>query len=282
MNRVDLPPIGFGFEVKSALSPEALKSAIGSKKKRLFDMRSGPRGWIVGPLICLWLSPYWTMGPNAVGLISRDGPASKVVGLAGFDLGGTAMLIVIAFLGPLAIGLSGIAGFGFSILALILFPIGGALIMWSRAQFHHEADPIVRFLDTINRPISKQGRAKTAAVVSLRREMTLTIDGEEQSGLASWEAIDAALHGLESDGFLILAEGAETYLQLARISDEIVIEKREGDRHNHFQATRAQGHAGRSSAMGPTFSEAEAQKVLAAYASDDPMPDFVVWEKLRI
>ncbi|HZW16203.1 MAG TPA: hypothetical protein VFF66_08115, partial [Brevundimonas sp.] len=162
MNQIDLPPFGVGFEVSSTLSPDALKKAIRSRKKKLFDTRSGPRGWSVGPLICLWLSPYWTMGPNAVGLISRRGDASRIVGLAGFDLAGTAMLIVIALVGPLVIGLSGTAGFGFSMLTLVLFPTGGLLILWSRAGFHHEADPIVRFLDTVSRPASRQKRARSS------------------------------------------------------------------------------------------------------------------------
>lgn len=281
MSRVDVPPFGFGFAVNSALSAEALKGAIRSKKKKLFDTRSGPRGWALGPLICLWLSPYWTMGPNAVGLISRSGSASKIVGLAGFDLAGTAMLIVIAFVGPLVIGLSGKAGLGFSMLALILFPTGGLLIMWSRAQFHHEADPIIRFLDTVSHPASRQKRARNSAV-RLQRHMTLTVDGEEQSGFASWEEIEAALHGLESDSFLILDEGPETYVQLLRTNDEFVIEKRDGGRHSHFQAARTAGHAGRSSAMGPTFSTAEALEVLATHVSDAPMPTFIAWEKTRV
>lgn len=282
MNSVGIPPFGSGFEINSALSFEALRSAIRSKKKPMFDMRSGPRGWILGPLICLWLSPYWSMGPGAVGLISRNDSASRVVGLAGFDPAGSAMLLVISLIAPLLIGLSGIAGFGFSMLALVLFPAGGVLIMWSRAQFHHEAEPIVRFLETIGRPAPRQGQPAGSVAVPLQRPVTLTIDGEEQAGLASWEEICAALEGLGSDGFMILAEGPETYIQLLRVGDEFVLEKREGDRRSHFRATRREGHAGRSSAMGPTFSIAEARAVLAAHTSGSPKPDFVTWEKLRI
>jgi len=281
VNRFDIPPFGFCFEVNSALSLEGLKSAIRSKKKPLFDMRSGPRGWFLGPLICLWLSPHWTMGPGAVGIVCRTGSTSKVVGLAGFDPAGTAMLLVISIGAPLVIGLSGTAGFGFSMIALILFPAGGALIMWSRAQFHHEADPIVRFLDKVSRLPSNQGRARTAAIPP-QRDMTLTVDGEERSELPSWEEIEAALEGLESDGFMILAEGPETYVQLMRIGDEFVLEKREGGRHRHYQARRAAGHAGRSSATGPTFSTSEAQEVLAAYVSNAPTPTFILWVKIVV
>jgi len=281
VNQIDLPPFGVGFEVSSALSPDALKRAIRSRKKKLFDTRSGPRGLALGPLICLWLSPYWTMGPNAVGLISRRRSASRIIGLAGFDLGGTAMLIVIALVGPLAIGLSGKAGFGFSMLALVLFPIGGWLILWSRAGLHHDADPFLRFLDTVSRPVSRPRRAKSSAV-RVQRHMILTVDGEERSGLASWEEIETALNGLESDSFLILSESPETYVQLLRAYDEFAIEKRDGDRHNHFQATRRDAHAGRSSATGPTFSAPEALAILAAHASNAPAPTFIAWEKMRM
>lgn len=281
MNQIDLPPFGVGFEVSSALSPEALKRAIHSRKKKLFDIRSGPRGWAVGPLICLWLSPDWTMGPNAVGFISRRGASSRIIGLAGFDLGGTAMIIVIALVGPLVIGFSGKAGFGFSMLALVLFPIGGWLILWSRAGRHHEADPIVRFLGTISRPLSRPRRTKSSAV-RVQRHMILTVDGEERSGRASWKEIETALNGLESDSFLILSESPETYVQLLRAYDEFVIEKRDGDRHNHFQATRSDAHAGRQSATGPTFSASEALAVLAAHASKAPAPTFIAWEKMRM
>jgi len=112
--------------------------------------------------------------------------------------------------------------------------------------------------------------------------MTLTVDGEEQSGLASWEEIEAALNGLESDSFLILSESPETYVQLLRTYDEFVIEKRDGDRHNHFQATRRNAHGGRSSATGPAFSASEALAVLAAHASDAPTPNFITWERMRM
>lgn len=280
MNRVEIQPFGSGFSVNSPLSAKALTASLRSKLKPLFDMRSGPRGWIIGPLVCLWLSPYWTMGPGAIGLISRNGPASRIVGLAGFDPAGSAMLLIIALCAPLMIGLSGNAGFGFSMLALVLFPAGCVLIMWTRSRFHHEADPIVRFLETASRPASRQTRASVD--VPLPRSLTLTVDGEEQSEFVSHREIEAALNGLRSDSFLILAEGPETYVQLLRVSDEFVIEKRDGDRDNHFQATHREAQARRSSTMGPTFSTAEARTVLAAYASDTPMPSFLTWAKIRV
>src|SRR3546814_6101180 len=73
------------------MSPSEVKIAIKSRKKGWFDAKNGARGWIVGPLICLWFSAFDQYGPMLFGVISSDAAGSRVRGRAGSDLNGVVM-----------------------------------------------------------------------------------------------------------------------------------------------------------------------------------------------
>ena len=73
-------PIGYRFEVRSPRPPAEVKTGIRSRKKGWFDVKSGARGWIAGPFICLWFSAFDEAGPMLLGIISRDGAGTRVRG----------------------------------------------------------------------------------------------------------------------------------------------------------------------------------------------------------
>ena len=143
-------PFGYRFEIRSRLSPEAAKAAIRVNKQVLFDAVSGPRGWVIGPFVCLWMYAFLRTGPMLIGIIRSDEQGSRVRGRAGSDLNG--MAYTAALLAFLVIWLTKASQHGDPTndrMAFLLFvPVAAlcGLLFWAAHSDRWQADPLVDFL----------------------------------------------------------------------------------------------------------------------------------------
>lgn len=268
--------IGFTFQVGSGRDPAEFAALIRRQWKAWFDKRSGARGWIVGPVTCLWHSPYWTPGPMVFALILRAERGTKVVGIAGYDLMGAIGLALVGIGVPIAIVEMG----GSLLLAALIGGFALFALAW-RANLHHEADPIVRFIEKVDKPPEPRKRnSKATATQRVFEQLTLTVDGMVQPGPVTAEMIADALASLAGGGFLIIAAAEETYMQVAEVGDEFIIERRDDDHRSHVRAIYADGRSGHESEAGTTFSAEVTLETLLAYAANKPLPSILAWRPL--
>jgi hypothetical protein len=83
-------PFGYHFQVDLPVRPASAKTAVRQRLKPWFEMKSGARGWIIGPFICLWLRALDRYGPMLFGTIRSQGLGTRISGRAGSDLNGIA------------------------------------------------------------------------------------------------------------------------------------------------------------------------------------------------
>jgi hypothetical protein len=276
-------PFGYHFEINSPLPPSNVKAAIRSRKKGWFASKNGARGWVVGPVICLWLSAFDRYGPMLFGRISRDNFGTKVSGRAGSDLNGLALYL---FLLPLlAFFLYEMVATGEAttnqiviIGALILF---SPLMLWWSHKDRRQAEPLVRFLEDALSPTAKSRRV-SAISVQLTQPFEMEVSGEKSTEPVTGDSIYEALLAMGTGDFIILASGAETYIQTLGQDAGLIIEKREGSGNQHYRAIRSGGMISSGSEGAAHFTFQEAWEVIAAYMSGSRMPAFLRWEQIAI
>lgn len=142
-------PFGFPFDIDSPLKQSDFKAAIRARKRPIFDQADGARGWIVGPLICLWHSAFDRQGPMLLGWISQSQSGTKVVGRAGSDLNGLLMLIAIMPLMAFAVWRIATGGdypVGWIMIVSVFYILICAAVLVSKHMFRTEAKPLVDFL----------------------------------------------------------------------------------------------------------------------------------------
>lgn len=277
-------PFGYRVELLSKLPPDEFKAKAKSRLSGWLEMKPGPRGWIAGPVICLWHEAFRRGGPVLIARIETNTFGSAIVGRAGFSLF-MAVLAALALPVTVLMAMSILVSTEFSIRSL-LFPallvgVPGALL-WSSHAFRREADPLVRFLERLDKPVTSRMRKTSAKAARSFDHLTLTIDGKDQARPVTADMIERALQELDAGGFMIVASADETYMQVAELGEEFVIERRDGDRHSHFQATHADGSVGHSSEIGQTFDYEPTLAALLAYAGGMPMPPSIAWKKLKL
>ncbi len=264
-------PFGYRFDIASPMTPSDLKSAIRARKKGWFDTKNGARGWIVGPIICLWLSAFDRQGPMLFGRISEDGFGARIGGRAGSDLNGIGMFaILLPFLGYFLYDIMTSGSWSFGQVAVI----GGMivlspLIFWWNHKDRKQAEPLVRFLRDVAAPAAAR-RLRPAT----RSGLTLTVSGVEVDEAVSPETIHAALMDMGTTDFIILQIAPEDYVQAAISEDGFVVEKREGSQLKHFRAVR------RSAPEVGIFTLEETEAAFIAFASDAAMPSVLLWERM--
>jgi len=149
-------PFGYRFEVRSHLSPEEAKAAIRTHKQVLFDAVSGPRGWLIGPFVCLWMYDFLRTGPMLIGRIQQREGGSRIRGRAGSDLNGTAYMAVLGALLPIIafqiVRQGDPAAFKSALYFLVPSAVLLVLIFLSAHRDRAEADPLVDFLERTLRP----------------------------------------------------------------------------------------------------------------------------------
>ena len=275
-------PFGYRVEITSPLAPADFRAAIRSGWKGWFDPKTGARGWIVGPLICLWFSAFDQYGPMLFGLISSDGQGTRLRGRAGSDLNGIAMCTLLFPLLAFCIYqmvADGSASTEVLVLALVLL-VGAPFIYWSAHKERREAEPLIRFLRHAVTPVGRSLRS-TSAGVRIQPGFILTSGEESRESAATSDGIHQALLGSGRGDVVILAAAPESYIQTVWSDAGFILEKREGDRLHHFRASR-RGSATFPPASASVFTFEETLSAFMAYASGAPAPGFVKWEPLHL
>lgn len=172
-------PFGYPFDISSSLSPSELKKSIRSRSKDWFDMKDGARGWVVGPVVCLWFSAFDRHGPMLLGWISQSTWGTRIAGRAGSDLNGVLLLVALTpfmvfclSMMPLTGGVAFVAGFWVLICVIVL---------WAKHVFRREAEPLVRFLKEVATKSGQSRRAQPAAAADFSG-LVLTVNGEDHAG----------------------------------------------------------------------------------------------------
>lgn len=270
-------PFGYRFQVDLPLRPTSAKATIRQRMKPWFEAKSGARGWIVGPFVCLWLRALDRHGPMLFGMIRNHGLGTRITGRAGSNLNGIAWFVVLAVLAIAVAGLEVASGAsdGGTLIALGLFLLFLPLMLWMSHRDRRDAEPLVRFLEEILSGPRPKRRLEFDDVV-ISAALKLDIDGEVQQPPLTAARIAEALQSIESEeGYLILSSADEIYIQTAAVSDGFVIEKREGSSVSHVEAVR--NDAPESAWLKKNFTFDETLETLLAYASGAPAPAIIKW-----
>lgn len=278
-------PFGQRFDLVSLMAPDAAKAAIRARKAPWFAVKSGARGWLVGPFVCLWFTALDSNGPALYGRIRAEAGGTRISGWVGSDLSGFLIALVLVPAMLLLLYEVFVAGSGPWLLSFGL-PVGlGALLLLAKLAFRRDAEPLLRFLrDTVapEKPkLAKVTATKGAAAID--PGLRMIVNGAERCGPLTATAIDQALRACAADDFVILASAPETYLQtLALGHSSYAIEKREGDSAHHFAATRSDAGPAEHNPPAGAFSLDEVLAVLLAYRSGGAMPEILGWKSIRI
>lgn len=238
-------PFGYRFEISSPLSPRELRNEIRKQAMSWFEAKSGPRGWVIGRFVCLWLSAFDRYGPMAFAWISSDQSGSRVAGRAGSDLNGVIMLLILApLLTFLLIQMISDRSAGLSQILIIggIVVVGVPLTLWSSHKDRREADPLVSFL----RRAAKHGlpvENRTQGFSEERYPIKVEVSGRHWASAISEKELFDALAGLANGDFLVLAKEDEHYIQAASTPSDFIVEKREGGPDKHFRAELPKGEA---------------------------------------
>lgn len=265
-------PLGYPFEVRSSLSADDAKAALRKQKMGWFEIKTGPRGWILGPFLCLELSAMGQRGPVVLARFADDGFGSRLHGRAGPDLGSLSLMGLIT-----AIIAFSIYGFISQIKILAPMSVLGSFalfvavgLLWLRRVSPENADPLVRF---VRRALETPTAHSTQAVPSRFdrtpvRSAKLNIDGHEKGAPPSEHDVAQAIFAMEPGGFLIIDLGSKTFMQTALEYDRFILEKCEGSDRTFY---RARGD----------FESDDTIDAMTAYLRASAPSKQIIWERVR-
>ncbi|WP_336978760.1 hypothetical protein [Altererythrobacter fulvus] len=275
-------PFGMRFEAISYLAPPEAKAAIKARLKGWFDVTRAPRGWIVGPVICLWLSAFDRHGPMLFGFMSNRDGVTRISGRAGSNLNGMVFAVFLAVILPIiAIGLVSNRQASAALLFVLgfSFPFCG-LALWSGHAFRRDAAPLVDFLDkTLSKgPAPQRREAPVSEYAGPYLPMTLQVDGEKLEGRATPEVIREAIDGIAAagTGFAILDHADGSFIQAALEHPGFVIERGPGS--GEYVAARRLSAPSEEEWTSPRhFSGAEVQAAFIAFLAGNSEPRGMQW-----
>ena len=220
-------PFGHPFGISSSLSASELKKSIRSRNKGWFDMNDGARGWVVGPVVCLWFSAFDRQGPMLLGWISRNTWGTQITGRAGSDLNG---LLVLAVLTPfmifavfMMVSTGGSRSLDAAVLASGLYVFICGIVLWTKHLFRREAEPLVRFLRDVATKSSPPRQAGPSAGAKIS-ELVLSVNGEDQGPVTS------DIHIRRSTGGVSRLCLRNAHASLGRVGSYAMIKIRNGAR----------------------------------------------------
>ncbi|HTN14363.1 MAG TPA: hypothetical protein VL094_06120 [Sphingomonadaceae bacterium] len=275
-------PFGMRFEATSYLALPEARAAIKGRLKDWFDVTRGPRGWIVGPVICLWLSAFDRHGPMLFGIMSNRDGVTRISGRAGSNLNGMVLAVFLVVVLPIvAIGLvlnrQGSAALLFVLGFSFLFC---GLALWSGHTFRRDAAPLVDFLDkTLAKgPAPQRQETAVSEYAGPYLPMTLQVDGQILEGRATPEAIREAIDGIAAagTGFAILDHADGSFIQAALEYPGFVIERGPGS-GAYIAARRLPAASEDEWASSRHFSAAEVQSAFIAFLAGSPEPKNMLW-----
>lgn len=143
-------PFGDRFEVTTLMTIQAAKAVIRSRKSGWLSAEGEPRGWIIGPFLCLWQSAFDQHGPMLIAYLNNDGFRTTIVGRAGADLNGTALFVLLT---PLMAWVTwkmyetGQGNTKVYVMMGVVFGLGLPLILWLNSKDRRDADPLIKFVN---------------------------------------------------------------------------------------------------------------------------------------
>jgi hypothetical protein len=267
-------PFGYRFSVISAKRPEEAKRALRTGMKGWFETSNGPRGWIIGPVLCLWQSAFDRQGPMVLGLISSDNFGTRVQGRAGSDLNGVMWsAIVFPVLGVLlykTLSENAVSATGAIVMAIVL--LLSPTIFWFAHKDRRHAEPLVNFVRRALDEASPAPQRHHALHPGPYLPMELTVSGDGVAANATPQDIRNAVEAIQlTEGFLALSLSEEVYIQVAFSNGEFVLENREGSDQAHFAARKESGDP---------FAAEEIIAVLVNYLAGVPDIPGMRWEPI--
>jgi hypothetical protein len=284
-------PFGYRFEVRAQMPLADAKAAIRKRKKRWFEAKNGPRGWIIGPFVCLWLSAFDRYGPMLIGWISQDGFGTQIRGQAGSDLNG--LLAAAVILPLLAWLLFYLVVFEGAPMGSIIVPMIVLLLaptaFWFGNKDKHDADPLVRFVRrTLGEegPGLSSGRRVSGQIGAAKLLVGGTLISNTPKDAEIENAVDEAQYDV--DRFVILERDEQHYVQAALRNGGLILEKREGSADKHFAARRSGAVGGHALGAKPitepasVFTPTEVQEALIDYLHGSAEQPWLAWERLKL
>lgn len=262
-------PLGDRVDIRSPLSVATVKAALQKGMKPWFDSRRGPRGWMLGGLLCLWLDPYDRSGPMLLAVIRQDESGTRVTGRGGSDLNGTLYIGILGtiFVSMMLIGAPperGLWAMTGAIFALVV------VSFWIAHRYRRDADPLVRF-------VARSLEAIEPVASTPLPGLTLSVDGSSSVSTVSTDLLSHSLAELGPAGTLVLVAADEMYIQTLMFHGLFAIEKRDGDADRHFELVRDPAMEGRQ------FVSLEvANAVFLAHVRGDNPPRGHVWRKVDV
>lgn len=272
-------PFGYRFELISTLPLAEARASLRAKRVGWFEVKSAPRGWLIGPVFCLWLSAFDRYGPMVFGLCTEHARGTRVRGLAGSDLNGVLMFtLLIALMIFLAFVIAADGAAPAQLLpAAAVFLVAGPLVYWFAHKDRRQAEPLIHFIE------DALGKARPRVKRPSRNDsipplpMRLLVCEESPNGsIATAEAVCTAIETIRYDpnGFAVLQRDDWHFMQTAAKDGGFALEKREGADAAHVAGERI----GDGSEL---FSAEEVTEALLAYLGGDAAPAGVRWERLR-
>ncbi|MFB0612173.1 hypothetical protein [Aurantiacibacter poecillastricola] len=263
------------FRIQSRLPPEQVRGLVKGAFVDWFEIREAPRGWIIGPLMCVWRTAF-TNDNTVYALILRAGWRTRVVG---FSLSDVARPFFALCLLAILWGIWNQYAAGEMLLrGAILFSviIGALFTLLARWPMAKREPPSVRFL----RRLIEQDRAVSEEVEEVPlptfecnpRALDLILSGMPTGRVESAADVISAFRKVEdaSEEFIILAASDEQFIQSAPMGDGFIVEWRDGSEDRHFTARLAADREEELCAR-------EALALLLTFAHDAAWPDSVIW-----
>lgn len=274
-------PFGYGFELHSTMPISEARAALREKRVGWFAAADGPRGWMVGPIFCLWLSAFDRYGPMVFGLCTERARGTRVRGLAGSDLNGvlmfTLLIPLMAFL-AFAMAADGARSWGQLLVMVPVFLIGGPLVYWSAHKDRRQAEPLIAFIEDALGKVRPKAKRSSRRNVEAPLPMQLLVCESGQNGSkATADTVYAAIETIRynPNGFVVLLRDDQQFMQAAAKDVGFVLEKREGSEAAHTAARR-------NDCGGDIFSTEEVADALIGYLVGDANPTGVRWERMHL
>lgn len=272
-------PFGYAFELISTVSVAEARASLRERRLGWFDPKRGPRGWIVGPIFCLWLSAFDRRGPMAFGLFTEHARGTRVRGRAGSDLNGVLMFTLLIPLVTFLVYRMILDGSVYPRQLLVIgavFLVGGPWVYWSAHKDRRQAEPLIRFIEgALGRTRPKVMRQPGNSLAPSPPIRLHVCESGQKGSKATADAVRAAIEAIRYDpnGFLVLERDEQRFMQTAAKDGGFILERREGSETTHFIATRLGG-------AGDRFSADEIEETLLGYLQGGIETPGILWEPL--
>lgn len=229
------------FTIECDQTPDQVKGATKNSLVGWFEARDAPRGWIVGPVLCLWRTAL-ANDDVVYAIIRQKAWRTQIVGFALDQLAGVfcALLLVVTLLW-LVIGTASGSLYlmGTLPLGLVVATLLALVIFWSRSETEARTISFLRSkFGNDHEPRGSRASIDLPEVSGPVRSMQLQLSGRSRTAPATVDGVIAGMRSIErgDEEFLILFTGEQCYLQAAPRDEGFVVEWRDGSEGRHFVA----------------------------------------------